>query len=99
MRGEVTIPRELTVFEIGHDYILGAFEAGDGEPHLAMYRLTRKDQAANRPQLRRLRTSGLPFLGKALARYSSPRRRRTGPPSSVRTSMRAPASGARTRSP
>jgi hypothetical protein len=37
---EVRLPREVRVFEIGRDYILGAYEEEEtGEPHVAMYRL------------------------------------------------------------
>ncbi len=38
---DVRIPVGLTAYEVGHDYILGAYEASDGEPHVAVYRLRR----------------------------------------------------------
>ena len=38
---DVRIPVGLTTYEVGHDYILGAYEASDGEPHVAVYRLRR----------------------------------------------------------
>jgi hypothetical protein len=38
----VELPRALTVFEIGRDYILGGYEDAAAEPHIAMYRLRRQ---------------------------------------------------------
>jgi hypothetical protein len=38
---DIRIPGALTVFEVGRDYILGATEDPQGEPHLVMYRLRR----------------------------------------------------------
>jgi hypothetical protein len=35
------LPVELTVFEVGHDHLLGMYEDEAGEPHLALYRLQR----------------------------------------------------------
>jgi len=40
---ELTIPRNLVVFEIGTDYILGRSEDSDGEHHVVIYRLRRTD--------------------------------------------------------
>ena len=37
----VRIPIGMTVFEVGADYILGAYDDDDGEPHVAVYRLRR----------------------------------------------------------
>lgn len=38
----VTLPRDLEVFEIGRDYVLGRYlDADEGIPHVRMYRLTR----------------------------------------------------------
>ncbi len=39
--GEVSLPPDVTVWEIGHDYLLGAYDDADDVPHLAMYRLHR----------------------------------------------------------
>lgn len=39
--GEVRLPIALTVFEIGRDYVLGAFEDPAGEPVVALYPLRR----------------------------------------------------------
>jgi hypothetical protein len=39
---EVRLPRALTVFEIGTDYILGAYADAAAEPYVAMYRLRRR---------------------------------------------------------
>ncbi len=36
---DIRFPGDLTVFEVGRDYVLGAYEAETGEPHVAMYRL------------------------------------------------------------
>lgn len=41
VRGEVVVPAAVTVFEIGHDYILGKSEDEDGEPHVVMFALRR----------------------------------------------------------
>jgi hypothetical protein len=38
---DVTVPVNLTVFEIGTDYILGGREDENGEPHLLLFRLRR----------------------------------------------------------
>lgn len=37
--GEVRIPVDLKVFEIGRDYMLGTYEGRSGEPLVALYRL------------------------------------------------------------
>jgi hypothetical protein len=37
----VRLPRSLTVYEIGRDYVLGAYADDDDEMHLAVYRLRR----------------------------------------------------------
>ncbi|MGH8701433.1 MAG: hypothetical protein ACREVR_09735, partial [Burkholderiales bacterium] len=39
--GELVIPRALTIYEIGTDYVLGRYETSAGEPHIALYRYTR----------------------------------------------------------
>jgi hypothetical protein len=39
---DVTIPRGITVTEIGRDYVLGMYEAADAEQHVVMYRLRRQ---------------------------------------------------------
>jgi hypothetical protein len=39
--GEITLPANVTVYEIGRDYILGAFADADDVPHLGMFRLHR----------------------------------------------------------
>lgn len=41
--GSATLPRELSIHEIGKDYILGMFEDDEGFPHVAMYRVRRGD--------------------------------------------------------
>jgi hypothetical protein len=38
---DVTVPVNLSVFEVGADYILGAREDENGEPHLMVFRLRR----------------------------------------------------------
>ena len=38
---DVRLPRFLTVFEIGADYILGTYEDGASQPHVAVYTLRR----------------------------------------------------------
>lgn len=38
---DVHLPVELTVFEVGDDYILGRYDDGSGEQHVALYRLHR----------------------------------------------------------
>jgi hypothetical protein len=38
--GELVLPRALTIFEIGTDYVLGRYDATSGEPHVALYRYT-----------------------------------------------------------
>jgi hypothetical protein len=43
----VRVPAGITVFEIGTDYILGGYEDGDGEPHVALYRLRRRTTSGN----------------------------------------------------
>ena len=40
--GDLELPVELNVFEIGEDYVLGAYEDDGGEQHIAMYRLRRR---------------------------------------------------------
>lgn len=37
--GSLTIPLDLRVFEVGSGYVLGAYETGDGVPHVVMYRI------------------------------------------------------------
>jgi 6-bladed beta-propeller protein len=37
--GDVRLPIELHVFEIGRDYVLGSYDAADGNLHVATYRL------------------------------------------------------------
>ena len=39
--GEVRVPRELRVFEVGMDYVLGSYDDAQGEQHVAMYRMHR----------------------------------------------------------
>lgn len=39
--GEVTVPRELHVFEVGSDYVLGRYDDAEGEQHVAAYRFRR----------------------------------------------------------
>ena len=39
---DVQLLRALRVFEVGRDYILGAYEDAGAEPHVAMYRLRRR---------------------------------------------------------
>jgi hypothetical protein len=39
--GSATLPVELTIFEIGADYLLGSFEDEEGFPHVVMYRVRR----------------------------------------------------------
>ena len=34
---EIVVPRAMTVFEIGTDYVLGTYAAPDGNPHVALY--------------------------------------------------------------
>jgi hypothetical protein len=34
---EIVVPRRLTVFEVGTDYVLGTYLAPDAEPHVALY--------------------------------------------------------------
>jgi len=38
---DLRLPRAITVFEIGRDYLLGSYEDADLEPHVAVYRLRR----------------------------------------------------------
>ncbi len=40
--GNVRLPHSMRVFEIGRDYLLGAYTDADAEPHVAMYRLRRR---------------------------------------------------------
>lgn len=40
--GSATLPREVSVYEIGKDYVLGTFEDEEGFPHVAMYRVRRE---------------------------------------------------------
>lgn len=40
--GEVRVPADLRVFEVGLDYILGGYEEETGEPHMAVYRVLPK---------------------------------------------------------
>ncbi len=37
--GEARIPRDLQVLDMGRDYILGEYDAPDGEQHVALYRM------------------------------------------------------------
>jgi len=37
--GEARIPRELRVLDMGRDYILGEYDAPDGDEHVALYRM------------------------------------------------------------
>lgn len=39
--GDVRVPVQLAVFEVGRDYILGRYEDPQDEPHLALFRLRR----------------------------------------------------------
>jgi hypothetical protein len=39
--GEVRLPVEMDVFEIGSDYLLGAYQLPDGEQRVAAYRFSR----------------------------------------------------------
>lgn len=38
---DVVLPGEVVIYEIGLDYVLGSYESSDGEPHVAMYHLSR----------------------------------------------------------
>jgi hypothetical protein len=38
---DVTVPVNLSVFEVGADYMIGAREDENGEPHLMVFRLRR----------------------------------------------------------
>jgi len=38
---DVILDQELRVFEVGDDYVLGAYDKPDGEPHVALFRLWR----------------------------------------------------------
>lgn len=35
--GVVRLPEDMRIFEVGRDYVLGAFEEEGGEPHVAMF--------------------------------------------------------------
>jgi hypothetical protein len=37
----VSVPKDLVVFEVGHDFILGYYEDDIDEPHVVLYPLTR----------------------------------------------------------
>lgn len=39
--GEVTLPANVVIHEVGRDYILGAYDDADDVPHLVMFRLHR----------------------------------------------------------
>ena len=39
--GEVTLPANVVIHEVGRDYILGAYDDADDIPHLVMFRLYR----------------------------------------------------------
>lgn len=39
--GTATLSTELAVYEVGRDYVLGAFEDHAGVPHVALYRFSR----------------------------------------------------------
>ncbi len=41
---DVTIPKDMTIFEVGPDYVLGAYEDRIGEPHVALYGMHRDKQ-------------------------------------------------------
>jgi hypothetical protein len=38
---EVSLPPDVTVYELGHDYVLGAYDDKDDVPHFAVFRLHR----------------------------------------------------------
>jgi hypothetical protein len=40
---DLEIPRDLRVFEVGRDYVLGAYEAPSGDPHVALFRFRRSN--------------------------------------------------------
>jgi hypothetical protein len=40
--GEVRIPRDLRVMEVGSDYVLGVYDDASSTQHLAVYRLRRR---------------------------------------------------------
>lgn len=40
--GTLQLPRAMTIFEIGSDYVLGRYEDAVGEMHVAVYRLRRR---------------------------------------------------------
>lgn len=40
-RGTLVLPADLTIFEVGTDYVLGRYDAPDGQPHVVMYRYSR----------------------------------------------------------
>ena len=39
--GEIILPANVIVHEIGRDYVLGAYDSADDTPHFVMYRLHR----------------------------------------------------------
>ena len=39
--GEITLPANVVVHEIGRDYVLASFDDADDIPHLALFRLHR----------------------------------------------------------
>jgi outer membrane protein assembly factor BamB len=39
--GEIHLPIEMRIFEVGSDHLLGAYEAPDGQEHVALYHLRR----------------------------------------------------------
>ena len=43
-RADIRLPRVVTVLEVGSDYLLGTYEAANGEPCIAMYSLHRTDR-------------------------------------------------------
>lgn len=40
--GDVLIPKDMRVFEVGQNYVLGAFDDDSGEPHVAMFEYRRE---------------------------------------------------------
>lgn len=44
-RGDIALPRGFRLLQPGNDFVLGAQEMADGDEHVAMYRLVRRDAA------------------------------------------------------
>ncbi len=40
-RGTIDLPTDIRVLEVGSDCVLGTYEADSGEPHVAMYEMSR----------------------------------------------------------